>query len=263
MSIVRLSNYIALAFSTLLIYWVFIFVSIEVFDFKIFRQNMTQAFALSVLGILSVLAGSVILNIMFNLTAIANQTNTDTKPNGFSKKHLYLISVFVMSLAIIFSLLYIGDKKTSQKRELYLVSSAENLIKEQEEIFEKATQYEFGKEYIESIKHDLKFVSKIEEKFPQITIITLDEINSKKVLLGFTDHWRSSKDDSPPEKVDFILSTSSSEREYLKQVITTNSASYKFSSNDGAYELYYPYTHNGKTVVIHLSKYSRYGKVGS
>jgi uncharacterized membrane protein len=39
----------------LLVYWIFAFVSIQVFGFKVFRENLTQIFAMSILGIFAVL----------------------------------------------------------------------------------------------------------------------------------------------------------------------------------------------------------------
>ncbi len=76
-SLVKLSNIIALISIVLLVYWVFIFVSVEVFGFKVFRENISQTFAMSVLGIFVLMAGSSMINVMFNLTRIAQKHNLD------------------------------------------------------------------------------------------------------------------------------------------------------------------------------------------
>jgi len=68
--IIALTNRVALVAMILLLYWVFIFISITVFDFKVFKENITETFYLSVIGILALLAGAVIVNVMFNLTKI-------------------------------------------------------------------------------------------------------------------------------------------------------------------------------------------------
>mgnify|MGYP006170424293 CR=1 FL=1 len=75
--LVKISNYIGFISIVLLVYWVFTFILIEVFGLKVFRKNMTESFYLSVLGILAMMAGALIINIMFNLTRIAQKHNND------------------------------------------------------------------------------------------------------------------------------------------------------------------------------------------
>src|SRR5688572_22020421 len=75
--LVKLSNIVALIAILLLIYWVFVFISVEVFGFKVFRENLSQTFAMSVLGIFVLMAGSLMINVMFNLTRIAEKHNKD------------------------------------------------------------------------------------------------------------------------------------------------------------------------------------------
>lgn len=75
MSIVRLTNQVALVSMLILIYWVFIYVSIEVFGFKVFRENITQVFMFSILGIFSILVGAIILNIITSVPTL-NRINS-------------------------------------------------------------------------------------------------------------------------------------------------------------------------------------------
>lgn len=261
MNIVKITNKIALTSVVLLIYWVFIFVSKEVFGFKVFRENMTEIFSLSILGIFAILFGSLILNIMFNLTAIAENRSKEEKlvTKGSYKKHLAL---FFSSLVIIFLLLYVGDLATSQKKENYLVSSASDLLVEQKEVINRLSNYSFSREYIERASKDIRLLSKIEEKFPQITVIVRDSIDNKNLLLGFGQYSGLGINEIA-EKTDYILSTSSEERTYLNSVFDGHPTKHRFSSNDGKYEIYYPVKTDKGIIVIYLSQYSRYGKLGS
>jgi hypothetical protein len=259
MNIVKITNKIALATVVLLMYWVFIFVSTTVFGFKVFRENMTEMFLLSVLGIFSVLAGSIILNIMYNLTAIAESRKAEDLPTKPNKR---LLIYFLGSLIVIFSLLYLGDQATSNKKERYLVSSASDLVKEQKSTITALSEYSFSKEYINSTSQNIKLLSRVEEKFPQITVIARDKVDGKPLLLGFGGHYRIGKD-KEPVKVDYILGTSSEERKYLNDVFDGNSSEHRFSSNDGQYEIYYPVKTEKGQIVLHLSQRSRYGKMGS
>ena len=105
-------------------------------------------------------------------------------------------------------------------------------------------------------------MSKVEEKFPKVTVITRDSLRGKPLLLGFTSYSGLGKDEEAL-KADYILSTSSEERKYLNSIFDGSTSTHRFSSNDGRYEIYYPVkTENGQ-IVIHLSQHSRYGKIGS
>ena len=86
-TLVRLSNAIGIISIVLLLYWVFIFISITVFGLKVFRENLTETFYLSVLGILALMFAALMINLMFNLTRIAERHNQDSiQTKGASKK---------------------------------------------------------------------------------------------------------------------------------------------------------------------------------
>ena len=65
-SLVRLSNLVGTVAIILLIYWVFIFIAIQVFGLKVFRENLTETFYLSVLGILALMIGALIMAVLRN-----------------------------------------------------------------------------------------------------------------------------------------------------------------------------------------------------
>ncbi len=260
MNIVKITNKTALITVILLIYWVFIFVCSAVFGFKVFRENMTEMFLLSILGIFSILSGAIILNIMFNLTAIAEGREKSAVKTKNTKKTS--IIAFLASFVAIFLLLYAGDLATSKKKEKYLMSSASDLLEEQKEIIGRLSNYSFSREYIEKASQDIKVLSRVEEKFPRVTVITRDTLDGKPLLLGFTSYSGLGKDEEAL-KADYILSTSSEERKYLHSVFDGDLVKHRFSSNDGRYEIYYPVKTDKGTIVIHLSQHSRYGKIGS
>lgn len=261
MSIVKITNKIALTMVVLLLYWVFVFVCSSVFGFKVFRENLTEIFLLSILGIFAILSGAIILNIMFNLTAIAEQKNTSDSYSP-KKPYKFILAGFLSSLMVIFLLLYLGDQATSNKKEQHLIASAAALVKEQKDIVEVLSNYTFSRDYIEKVSKNLRVLSKIEEKFPRVTVIVKDQWNAKPLLLGFGSYMSLGKKEKP-EKVDYILSTSSEERKYLYSVFDGQNMEYYFSAHDGNYEIYYPVKTDKGLIVLYLSQYSRYGKIGS
>ena len=71
--LVKATNIIGMTAVVLLVYWVFVLILTSVFGLRIFREHITEIFAMSILGILAVMAGALMLNIMLNLTRIAER----------------------------------------------------------------------------------------------------------------------------------------------------------------------------------------------
>ena len=263
-SLVKLSNIIGIISIILLIYWVFIFISITVFELKIFRENITNTFYLSVTGILALMAGSLIINVMFNLTRIAEKhNNDDLNLSKITSKRLYLI--FGLSFPIIFGLLLGGDFLTSKKKEKMLIASAKSIIESSPEKSAKLVNYYFDEEWITGTVNILEIFSKTDAYFPNVVVIVNDTIENDSVFLGFSKYRDRdlSKNKTIPEKKNFIQKTTKEEREYLRKVFQENYTEVRFSARHGDYELFYPYFKDGRKIVLYFSDYQRYGKIGS
>ncbi len=256
--IIKWTNRIALLSITLLIYWVFVFISITVFDFKVFRENITEIYYLSILGILALMLGAIVVNIMFNLTKISSIINQNSTIIPAQKKQGKMFLIFLISFPIIFVLLYFGDMQSSFKKERMIKESARALTKENQPILTQLSNYQFENSWRSLARNNLLLLEKIDESFPDIKLIVADEINEKPVFLAFNDYYYKKND----KKVDFIYSCSASERAYLTDVFEGNLKEL-FSSSDGHYELYYPVEISGKIIVLYLSERQRYGKLGS
>lgn len=260
--LVKISNTIGIISIILLIYWVFIFISIQVFGLKVFRENLTETFYFSILGILALMTGALIINIMFNLTRIAQKHNNDLENTQKTSKKL--LWTFALTFPIIFALLFGGDYLTSQKKEKLLIHSAKSIVEDNFEKANKIVNYSFDKKWITETVDILNILTKTDKNFPQIQIIKLDTIDKSPILLGFNNNSYYSRNDTiQPRKRDFILKTTQEEREYLYKVFNELNPEVKFSANDGNYDLYYPYIKDGKMVVFYFSDYQRYGKIGS
>lgn len=259
--LVRLSNSIGIISIILLIYWVFIFITIQVFGLKVFRENLTETFYLSIVGILALMAGALIVNIMFNLTRIAQKHNQDEAVLRSGKR---MGIIFLASLPMIFLALFAGDYLTSKKKENLLVKSAQSVIESNKKKSEHLLNYRFEEEWIIQTEEILEIMSKIDKNFPHVSILVKDSIDYEPVILGFTKNYSSSLNDTIlPLKRRFIRKTTQPEREYLKTVFNEENEKYRYSSHDGRYELFYPYRKEGKIVIIYFSEYQRYGKIGS
>ncbi|MGF6906133.1 hypothetical protein [Fusobacterium sp. PH5-44] len=263
--LVKLSNIIGIISIFLLIYWVFIFVSIEVFSLKVFQRNLTRTFYLSILGIFALMVGALIINIMFNLTRIAEKHNSDiSDTKKISKKVVFL---FILSFPLIFGSLVTKDYITTSRKEKVLISSAK-LIIENDQNLKKLNNYTFTKEWINSAAEMLNLSSKLDTYFPSVSLIVADEIDGNKVYLKFGSYNTFSKKDIenldghslPIKKINYIRNTTNVEREYLEKVFYKNSTEIRFSAYNGRYELFYPYKKNGQTIVFYFSDYQEYAK---
>lgn len=260
--LVKLSNIVALISILLLIYWVFVFISVEVFGFKVFRQNLSQTFAMSVLGIFALMAGSLMINVMFNLTRIAEKHNRDeiVEARAVSGKAGW---AFLLSFPLIFGLLFSGDYLTSMKKESMLIDSAKSVIEKYPQKADGLLNYQFNENWLVEMNNTLDLMRKTDKNFPSVLVIVKDSIDETEVFLGFQHFNKSNYETSQLSKQRFILETTKPERDYLNKVFNENFNDIRFSASDGNYQLYYPYFKDGRKMVLYFSDYQRYGKLGS
>lgn len=261
--IVKYSNIVGLISIILLVYWVFSFISIEVFGLKIFKENMTQTFYLSIFGILALMGGTLMINIMMNLTRIASRHDSDKviSSNLVKKRNWGLY--FALSFPLLFALLFIGDKLSANKKKQYLINTAEYLIKEFPNKIDSVANYSFTESYLLETNKILDILTQPDKNIQHLSLIVLDNVEGTNTFLTIKDYNGRLEDTIQPNKINYIFRTSKEDREYLKSCLEGNSTDMKFSASDGNYQLYYPYQKNGKKVVFYFSDYQTYGKYGS
>ncbi len=262
--IIRLTNRVALLATVALFYWVFIFLVITTFDLKIFREHITQIFYLSVLGIFAVLGGAMVLNIMSNLSKISGVI-AEKKADAVSavrKVSKFRIIAAALSFPIICGTLFAGDMVTAELRKDILVQAARSLIAENQAELAALARYEFSKEYALKAGAVLNVIKKTDKHFPEVVLILPDNIDGKRVFLGFQAREYPAKD-KDVAKHQFIFSASHEDRSYLDSVFNGREKNDRFNYNKGYYELYFPTQAGGKTIVLYFSDFQRYGKFGS
>ncbi len=260
--IVSFSNTLGIVAFCLLIYWVFTFIMMEVFGLKVFRENITQTFYLSILGILALMLGALILNIMFNLTRIAQKHNADVQGETPPKKRTAL--VFIISFPIIVLLLFLGDYATTVKKERMLIESARSIIDSNQRKIERMANYTFSKEWITDTADSLAFLSKIDKNYADVSVLVVEKIDDVPVFLMFRNYfYQDMTDEKPLNKTSYIFETDLPQREYLMKTLTEGKKKEWFRSHDGSYELFYPISTEKNTIVLYFQDRQRYGKIGS
>lgn len=261
--LVKISNIIGIISILLLIYWIFVFASTEILGLKVFKKNMTETFYMSILIILALLFGALMVNIMFNLTRIAQKHNNDTRPIK-TKKYKITIALFILSFPLILGLLAGGNYLTSKKKKQLLINSAESIVNDHIDKTKELVNYNFSKNWINNTSNILKILSETDVYFPDVSIIVRDTIENISLFLNFTSYSYESKTDTlAPNKLNYVLKTTNEERDYFNTIFNTKKYKLKFNYQHGNYDLFYPYIKENKVIIFHFSDYQRYGKIGS
>lgn len=262
--IVKLSNYIGLIAIFCLIYWVFTFICITVFDLKIFQVQMTEIFFLSIFSIIAVMSGSLMINIMFNLTRIAEKHNSDQ--NYTNRNSKIWICLLLLLFPLIIGMLYAGHRFSMHERQQILISSANSVLTNYNQHIQDISDYHFDKEWINNTSQSLQLLSSTDSQLPNIRVIVSDQLeNGSKTYLIFSKyHISNNSTDSPPKKIDYLLTTDQQRREYLNEAFKNPKIGIRYERVDSNFLLFVPYQHKNKTVIFLFSDYyDAYGKTGS
>ena len=289
--LVKATNIIGMVAVTLLVYWVFALILIQVFGLKVFREHITEIFLMSILGILAVMGGTLMLNIMLNLTRIAERGQEEEVRGG--RKTVYLLlAVFPILAALLFG----GNYLTIRQKRDILTQSSERIVKDNPAQLDALADYRFDLAYIKKSSEILDLMAKDDLSFKSAMIIVQDKIDNKPVYLAFSADSRlnvggeavpaASQNEAVPaanqnvegndnfvmdrngekvmvKKMDYVYSPNFKEREYLQKVFARQTQEMRYEAEDGHYSLCHPYRKNGKTIVLCFSDYQEYGKIGS
>jgi putative septum formation initiator len=289
--LVKATNIIGMVAVTLLVYWVFALILIQVFGLKVFREHITEIFLMSILGILAVMGGTLMLNIMLNLTRLAERGQEEEVRGG--RKTVYLLlAVFPILAALLFG----GNYLTIQQKRDILTQSSERIVKDNSAQLDALADYRFDLAYIKKSSEILDLMAKDDLSFKSAMIIVPDKIDNKPVYLAFSADSRlnvggeavpaASQNEAVPaanqnvegndnfvmdrngekvmiKKMDYVYSPNLKEREYLQKVFAGQTQEMRYEAEDGHYSLCHPYRKNGKTIVLCFSDYQEYGKIGS
>jgi hypothetical protein len=144
-----------------------------------------------------------------------------------------------------------------------LIDSAQSVVEKYPQKVDGLLNYQFNRDWLVEMDNTLDLMRKTDKNFPSVLVIVKDSIDNSDVFLGFRDYKKPTDETVQPEKQEFILETTKSERDYLNKIFNENSNEIRFSASDGNYQLYYPYSKDGKRIILYFSDFQRYGKLGS
>lgn len=262
--IANLANIIGMISIALLVYWVFTFILITVFDLKVFKENLTETFYVSVLAILALMFGSLMISIMFNMSSIAESLHKNPlKKEKAVKAKPFLKPVLIGLFGLITIFLFVGDFSSANKKKGILVNTAKQLSTTYQVQLREILDYRFTKEYIQYVSRFNEIVSKTDKNFNNISVIVPENIDGISCFLEIKNYYSSEEDKKKPRKESFIYQGDKETKRYLESVFKDKNRALHFSAHDGNYELYYPVEYKGQVIVLYFNDYQRYGKYGS
>lgn len=259
--IIQLTNTIGIVTIFVLFYWIIIWSVNEIFGLRVFRETISDIFGFSISGILALLAGTLVINVMFNLSLIAENTSKKTSDELQQKSNIFVwLTVFFAILAISIASLFLGNYGTAKQRENELRNSAKSLIQEHSVIADRFLNYQFTHSGLKEISGAFTLIEKLDPNIKSITFLTPDVIDTIPVYLGIRYYYGNNEQNL--KKADYIATLTPDEREYLDKVFQQNYSGNYFRAKQGSYLLYIPYEKNGKKIVFAFSNYSGYGVYG-
>ena len=256
---VGLSNVIGFVAILASIYWVVIFVTTQVFGLRIFEETITEAFNYSIIGILVLMFGALIINIMFNLSRIAGKINNDDEI--IQKTNRAGIIVFVVSLPMVIGALFLGSFLSNKKTENELKKSADEIIHSYEAEINTISNYTFDEKWINNTVNLLSFMVRIDPNFRDVAVILEDEVNGHTFYLAFYEGQKVKKE--MLDKINFIGKFDLKDREYIEKVFKEDYNQKYFASTNGSYRLFIPYQADNKKMIFFFKGWDNYGKLRS
>lgn len=273
--IVNWANAVGIIAVVCLVYWVFIFLVSSVFGLKIFKQHLTEAFLMSVLGLLALMAGTLMVSLMLNISRIAGSlekltsslTNTTLANSLMSlKQKMQVLGAIAGSFLLIVVLMFAGDAYTRYEKKRLLLNMASTLVDENKNKLQALEGFHFDKPSVLALSRQVEVIAKIDSTVNDLSLLMPDSLEGRPVILGFGRYmsWRADDaEEQEPRKISFVFSASQAQRIYLQEVFGGKTLEPRFEANQGHYELFYPLKINKKIIVFYFNDYQRYGKSGS
>lgn len=261
---IKTTNWIAFAATFALFYWVVAFLTIQIFNLKVFRSRLIETFYMSLLGIFAIIGGALVLNIVSNLSRISESlANGATGASAASNSRRITPLMLLLTVPLIVGGLCAGSAYSERKKKDALISTANGMIIDNQRYLAALMPYEFTPEFATRCAKSLGVMQNIDTAFPSVSLIIKDQIEGKPVFLNFSTSRFAISNSLNAEKVEYIFQCSAEDRAYLDKVFSGGEAQSRYATTDDHYELFIPTKLNDRLVVLHFSDNARYSASGS
>ncbi len=251
-TIVKLSNSIGLIAIILLIFFVFGFIFTETFNLKPLLFQKKEVFALLLLALLALMAGALIVNIMFNLSRIASrhEPEQEDKPEKVNRlKWLFLSGFPLIAIA-----LFLGDYYYEAEAKKESIETATQILSKFQE--SNTEPYSFSKSWVEQNEKELLALSQSFGNEGEIYLIWQDSLNQDNETFILSRYYDNSDDfevDSTFSKTDYLHILVGNEKGILEQLFGGKQKNIQQLRVGRTIESFLPFEKGGKQYVLKLS----------
>lgn len=249
-------------FTTLaILVWLVGFIISVTFKLSVFDADALVFLFAVLAGAFILILCSAILNIVINMSLIAEKNIKKLENNGSEISYKKIALFFGLAVLTIGCFLFLGDFISKNDAKNILIQEAQDIVSRYPNSINVLKKGLSDKNYLKEIPDTLKFLSSVKKEFPYVLLITSDKFNNDTVYLYITQ-WSSKNDLSLPLYGHAFYECNKKDCEYLSKVFFKNSLQQYFYQADQDFNLYIPFSENGKRFVLLFSKNQRYGKIG-
>lgn len=273
----KLSYSISLISIALLITWCLGLVVTVVFDLKTFDQKSTEFLGMSVLLILASGIGAGLINLLSNVGIISNHI-TDAKGKDEIKGIKIGIKIFAGINILVVVGMFVGNQFSQNIKEKELISELNQISERSAKVINTIPAINLEKENVKKASDVLEYIGEINPKLSMPTIIFKGKYLGEDVLLRIHSNIDTSdsfatkliKSDTTTVKKTFIDTTQfllRTEEKLRTELFAAFAAGemkpFVYDVDENRPSAYKMIKINGASVIIRMSKYSRYGRSGS
>jgi hypothetical protein len=242
--------------------WFVIFMVSSTFDLTVFAEKTTEFFYLLIFAAIATVFCAAFLNMSLNLSLIADIKIQETKIEHEKSFGKQVILILCAGIVVVVALLFIGDQLSRKQEKERLLSECSDLISRYQTSINELSNSLADTSFIKRIPTILEFLSSQKSDYRDIAIITFAKFDGQATFLRITPNT-SENDLHKPYFNSSFYRCNKRDTEYLSDVFQKKLQEPFVWSEKSDHYLYFPVTSGKVPFVLHLSKYTRYGKIGS
>lgn len=225
------------------------------FNLSVFNEKSIVFLASSLGGAFVLIMCSAILNVVINISIIAEK-NIDTSEKISTKiNYLKIFLAFILGVFVIAAFLFSGDYISKEKEKSSLIKEAKDVMARYSNSINTIKNDPLSKD----VPTTLGFLSSIKEQFQYVTLITNEKYNNDNTYIETTKNTVIDK--NLPLLGRSFYKCSTVDCDYISKVFLNNKKEEYFYKSGDILNLYIPYFENEKVFILLFSKYNRYGSV--
>jgi len=257
----RITYLIALLSICLLITWSIGVLVTTVFNLKVFQENTTEFALLSILPILATVAGAGIINIISNISLIANHlTGASINEKENDKKVKIGTRILLYGNLLLIVGLFGGSKISDKIKENDLKQEILEIKNSNKSIISKIPGPILDSNSINETQTVLEYIGKTNTKISEPVAIFTGIYKGQKVLYSVNSN---SGVHRAIDSTSFLFRTSEKTRSKIFGALQSNDDAPFVVSDDNAYEIFILIKSSKNPFMLKMSKYSRYGRISS